>query len=149
MIKVKGVAGKHKMDPIDSCLCKKAITGLVHLKLPEKHYMLYTKQGGLHKRLNMHDCCYFNKDGTWIKKNIDAGRPQSKEKWWDDVNFAQISILSLEKYSVPWPIKHANTRNIMQMIWIETITRTTVLDVTCQIAWRCTYLYKSYTILLK
>lgn len=85
------------MDPIDSCLCKIAITGLVHLKLPEKHCKLCTKEGGLQKSLNMHDCCYFNKDGTWIKKNIDADRLQSKEKWWDDVNFAQIIQSEIRK----------------------------------------------------
>eukprot|EP00804_Cyclotella_cryptica_P031063 CCRYP_015974-RA/>CCRYP_015974-RA protein AED:0.19 eAED:0.19 QI:0/-1/0/1/-1/1/1/0/98 len=52
---------------------------------------------GAHKSHNTHDCRRYNKDGTPIKKNGGAGKPQSKERKPEGSNFAQIVRAELKK----------------------------------------------------
>ena len=63
----------------------------------EEHCVLCKKHGGAHKTHNTRDCCRYNKDGTPIKKNGSAGKPHSKERKPEGVNFAQIFRTELRK----------------------------------------------------
>eukprot|EP00804_Cyclotella_cryptica_P019467 CCRYP_006635-RA/>CCRYP_006635-RA protein AED:0.43 eAED:0.43 QI:0/-1/0/1/-1/1/1/0/105 len=63
----------------------------------KKHCVLCKKHGGLHKSHNTHDCRCYNKDGTLIKKNGGAGKPNSKERKSEGANFAQIVRVELKK----------------------------------------------------
>jgi hypothetical protein len=63
----------------------------------EKHCMVCKKHGGAHKMHNTHDCRRYNKDGTPSKKNGSAGKPHSKERKPEGVNFAQIVRTELRK----------------------------------------------------
>ena len=84
--KTKGTDGKCKMELIDSHIPKKP----KKVCWTDKHCVLCKKHGGLHKSHNTHDCCCLNKNGTPIKKNGGAGKPQSKERGHKGANFAQI-----------------------------------------------------------
>jgi hypothetical protein len=86
MTKAKGAEQKHKMESEDSRIPKKP----KKVGWTEKHCVLCKKHGGAHKTHNTSDCRRYNKDGTPIKKNGSAGKPQSKEKKPESVNFAQI-----------------------------------------------------------
>jgi hypothetical protein len=59
--------------------------------------MLCKKHGGLHKTHNTCDCHHFNKDGTPIKRNGGAGKPNLEEKGREGANFAQIFCAELRK----------------------------------------------------
>jgi hypothetical protein len=93
MIKMKGADGKHKMELMDSHILKKPKKVLC----TEKHCMLCKKQGGPHKSHSTCDCHHFNKDGTPIKKNGGAGKPQSKERGCEGASFVQIFLEELKK----------------------------------------------------
>eukprot|EP00804_Cyclotella_cryptica_P023419 CCRYP_000515-RA/>CCRYP_000515-RA protein AED:0.43 eAED:0.43 QI:0/-1/0/1/-1/1/1/0/84 len=52
---------------------------------------------GAAQKSTTHDCRRYNKDGTPIKKNGGAGKPNSKEKKPEGANFAQIVRAELKK----------------------------------------------------
>jgi hypothetical protein len=93
MTKAKGAEQKCKMESEDSRIPKKP----KKVGWTEKHCMLCKKHGGTHKTHNTRDCCRFNKDGTPIKKHGSAGKPHSKERKPEGVNFTQIFRTELRK----------------------------------------------------
>jgi hypothetical protein len=93
MTKAKGSEQKRKMESEDSRIPKKP----KKVGWTKKHCVLCKKHGGAHKTHNTHDCRRCNKDGTPIKKNGSAGKPHSKEKKPESVNFAQIFRSELRK----------------------------------------------------
>jgi hypothetical protein len=86
MIKAKGAEQKRKMESMDSHMPKKPKKE----GWTEKHCVQCKKHGGSHKSHNTCDCCHYNKAGTPIKINRGVGKPHSKEKKPEDMNFAQI-----------------------------------------------------------
>jgi hypothetical protein len=95
MTKMKGANGKHKMELMDSCIPKKP----KKVGWTKKHCVLCKKRGRPHKSHNMRDCHCLNKDGSPIKKNGGAGKPNSKEKGSEGANFEQIFHMELKKAS--------------------------------------------------
>eukprot|EP00804_Cyclotella_cryptica_P004891 CCRYP_004940-RA/>CCRYP_004940-RA protein AED:0.36 eAED:0.84 QI:0/0/0/1/1/1/2/0/428 len=81
------------MESIDSRIPKKP----KKVGWTEKHCVLCKKHGGPHKSHNSHDCRRYNKDGTPIKKNGGAGKPNSKERKPEGANFAQRVRAELKK----------------------------------------------------
>eukprot|EP00804_Cyclotella_cryptica_P021098 CCRYP_020094-RA/>CCRYP_020094-RA protein AED:0.41 eAED:0.41 QI:0/-1/0/1/-1/1/1/0/108 len=63
----------------------------------EKHCVLCKKHRGPHKSHNTCDCRRYNKDGTPIKKNGDAGKPHSEERKPEGAKIAQIVRAELKK----------------------------------------------------
>ena len=72
----------------------------------EKHCVLCKKHGGPHNSHNTHDFCYFNKDGTPIKRNGGTGKPHSKEQKPEGAHFAQIVWAELKKALCKQSCKH-------------------------------------------
>eukprot|EP00804_Cyclotella_cryptica_P009898 CCRYP_014162-RA/>CCRYP_014162-RA protein AED:0.44 eAED:0.44 QI:0/-1/0/1/-1/1/1/0/108 len=81
------------MESIDSRIPKKP----KKVGRTDKHCVLCKKHGGPHKSHNTRDCHHYNKDGTPIKKNGGAGKPNSKERKPEGANFAQIVRAELKK----------------------------------------------------
>ena len=92
-IKAKGAEQKYKMESEDSHIPKKP----KKVCWTKKHCMLCKKHGGVHKTHNTHDCCHYNKEDTPIKKHGSTGKPHSKERKPEGVNFAQIVRAELKK----------------------------------------------------
>ena len=63
----------------------------------KKHCMLCKKHDGPHKTHITCDCCWFNKDGTPIKRNGGTGKSNSKEKKSKGANFVQVFLVELKK----------------------------------------------------
>eukprot|EP00804_Cyclotella_cryptica_P019778 CCRYP_009682-RA/>CCRYP_009682-RA protein AED:0.44 eAED:0.96 QI:0/0/0/1/0/0.33/3/0/306 len=75
------------------------VNGLPHPQEAQEGFrcVLCKKHGGLHKSHNTRDCRRYHKDGTPIKRNGGAGKPGSKERKPEGVNFAQIVRAELKK----------------------------------------------------
>eukprot|EP00804_Cyclotella_cryptica_P014293 CCRYP_020762-RA/>CCRYP_020762-RA protein AED:0.44 eAED:0.44 QI:0/-1/0/1/-1/1/1/0/127 len=107
------------MEPMDSRIPKKP----TKVGWTKKHCALCKKHGGLHKSHNTCDCRRYNKDGTPIKKNGGAGKPNSKERKPEGANFAQIVPAELKKALRKKSRKSA--RNVALTSWKVTATPTT------------------------
>jgi hypothetical protein len=84
--KAKGAEQKRKMESEDSRIPKKP----KKVGWTEKHCVLCKTYGGMHKTHNTCDYHRYNKDSTPIKKNGSRGKPHSKERKLEGVNFTQI-----------------------------------------------------------
>ena len=107
MTKTKGAEQKCKMESEDSRIPKKP----KNVGWTEKHCVLCKKHWGGHKMYNTRDCRRYNKDGTPIKKNGSAGKPYSKERKPEGVNFAQIFRTELRKALRKKSSKHKRRRD--------------------------------------
>jgi hypothetical protein len=106
MTKAKGAEQKRKMESEDSRIPKKP----KKVGWTEKHCVLCKKHGGAHKTHNTRDCHRYNKDGTPIKNHGSAGKPHSKERKPEDVDFAQIVRTELRKALRKKSSKHKRCR---------------------------------------
>eukprot|EP00804_Cyclotella_cryptica_P019333 CCRYP_006197-RA/>CCRYP_006197-RA protein AED:0.33 eAED:0.81 QI:0/0/0/1/1/1/2/0/425 len=106
MTKAKGAEQKRKMESMDSHIPKKP----KRVGWTKKHCMLCKKHGGPHKSHNTRDCRRYNKDGTPIKKNGGAGKPNSKERKPEGANFTQITRAELKKALQKKSNKHKKPR---------------------------------------
>ncbi len=93
MTKAKRAEQKHKMDSEDSRIPKKP----KKVGWTEKHCMLCKKHRVTHKTHNTRNCRHYNKDRTPIKKHGSTGKPFSKERKPEGINFAQIFRMELRK----------------------------------------------------
>eukprot|EP00804_Cyclotella_cryptica_P019284 CCRYP_006162-RA/>CCRYP_006162-RA protein AED:0.40 eAED:0.73 QI:0/0/0/1/0/0.5/2/139/216 len=93
--KAKGAEQKRKMESMDSRIPKKP----KKVGWTKKHCVLCKKHGGPHKSHNTRDCRRYNKDGTPIKKNRGAGKPNSKERKPEDSAAAELKKALRKKSS--------------------------------------------------
>ena len=93
IIKSKGTDGKRKMESMDSHIFKKP----KKVCWMKKHCILCKKHGGPQESHNTCDCRCFIKNGSLIKKNGGAGKPNSKETGSKGANFVQIFHAKLKK----------------------------------------------------